>query len=361
MWFVSIILLNYNGKQFNKACIDSILKQSYQDCEIIFVDNVSTDGSLEEVALLYKKQITNKKIKIIKNTENTWFTWGNNLGVQYANKKSEYICLLNNDTTVPNNRLEELIKSIESDEKLWAVGSIILDRWYEEVIKRHIFEEKSIYTSSIFWENILQHFSEKEYEKNLAYSSVLSWCCFLYRKNIIKEPFPYYYFAYAEDVYLSRYILKLWYKLAYSLTSFVYHYGSWSFGKNISPLKLFHGNKNQIINFLIFYSIRDIILLFPLFILREISHLFLSWWWRRFIAKIQAWIRIYKNREQIKASKKTIQSVTKIPQKKFLANLSSKLSDPDIFYYHFSRFQKRAIQRVNSVFIWYMWLIRKFL
>ena len=76
---VSIILLNYNGKKFNKACIDSILKQSYQDFEIVFVDNISTDGSVKEVESLYAKEIAAKKIKIIRSAENTGFSGGNNL------------------------------------------------------------------------------------------------------------------------------------------------------------------------------------------------------------------------------------------------------------------------------------------
>ena len=361
MWFISIILLNYNGEKFNKPCIDSILLQDYQDFEIVFVDNASSDGSLEEVKNIYHKEIQNKKIIVIKNEVNTWFAWGNNLGVHHASKNSEYICLLNNDTTVPKNRLRELVKSIESDKHLWAVGSIILDRWHEDQIRKQIFHERYIYTSSIFWENILQHFSKKEYENNLAYSSVLSWCCFMYRKNIIENPFPDYYFAYAEDVYLSRYILKLWYRLAYSLNSFVHHYGSGSFGKTTSPLKLFHGNKNQIINFLIFYSIKDIILLFPLFIIREISHLFLSWWWKRLIAKIKAWKRICKHRKEIRESKQIIKSITKITEKKFISQLSCKLSDPNVSYYTFSKIQKTAIQIMNMIFLWYTRCIGKLL
>ena len=134
-WYVSIILLNYNGKQFNKPCIESILQQNYQDFEIVFIDNSSTDWSLEEVKKDYQKEIQNKKIIIIESKKNLWFAWGNNLWAGHTSKKSEYICLLNNDTTVPNNRLKELIQWIQSDSTLWAVGSLILDRWYEEAIK----------------------------------------------------------------------------------------------------------------------------------------------------------------------------------------------------------------------------------
>jgi glycosyltransferase involved in cell wall biosynthesis len=60
---VSILLLNYNGKKFNQACIASILTQTYQYFEILFIDNVSTDGSGEEVERLFSKEIKSKKIK----------------------------------------------------------------------------------------------------------------------------------------------------------------------------------------------------------------------------------------------------------------------------------------------------------
>ena len=68
---VSIILLNYNGIKFNIPCINSILKQSYQNFEIIFVDNVSTDKSLEEVKKTYQKEVQSKKIIIVENIKNT--------------------------------------------------------------------------------------------------------------------------------------------------------------------------------------------------------------------------------------------------------------------------------------------------
>jgi GT2 family glycosyltransferase len=48
--------------------------------------------------------------------------------MQFVHKDSDYICLLNNDTTVPINWLEELVKGIESDPTLGAVGSMVLDK-----------------------------------------------------------------------------------------------------------------------------------------------------------------------------------------------------------------------------------------
>jgi glycosyltransferase involved in cell wall biosynthesis len=54
---VSILLLNYNGKKFNQACIASILTQTYQHFEILFIDNASTDDSVAEVAHLFQNEI----------------------------------------------------------------------------------------------------------------------------------------------------------------------------------------------------------------------------------------------------------------------------------------------------------------
>jgi glycosyltransferase involved in cell wall biosynthesis len=54
---VSILILNYNGKKFNQACLESVLVQTYQHFEILFIDNDSVDDSVEEVEQLFSKEI----------------------------------------------------------------------------------------------------------------------------------------------------------------------------------------------------------------------------------------------------------------------------------------------------------------
>lgn len=349
---VSIILLNYNWLKFNKDCIDSIFLQSYKNFEIIFVDNASTDWSLEEVEKLYEKEINTNKIIIVKNKENTWFTWWNNLWVKYANKKSKYICLLNNDTTVPRNWLEELVKWIESDEKLWAVWSIILDRWYEEKIKEKIFEKKEIVTSSLIWESVWKNIPENEFRKWIFYTSVLSGCCLMYHKEIVEYPFPNLYFAYAEDFFLSRLILLKWYKMAVVWNSFVYHAGSGSFWKRPSDMKLFYGNRNQILNFILFYDFRTKLKLLPLFLVTQVAHLWINVPLKRLNAKIKARIWIIKNRDEIKKIKIYIKKQSKISQKKLISNLSYKFND-EIFFVEQKKWQISLIKITNKLFNYY--------
>ena len=71
-----VILVNYNGKKYNKQCIDSILKsKSSKDINIVVVDNASTDGSMEELDKIAKSV---SKVHVIKLNKNLGFAKGNN-------------------------------------------------------------------------------------------------------------------------------------------------------------------------------------------------------------------------------------------------------------------------------------------
>lgn len=98
---VSVIIVNWNGKKWLKACLDSLANQTYKDYEVLFVDNASTDESVRFVESNYPEVI------IIKNTANDGFARGNNIALPYAN--GEYIILLNNDTEVEEDFIERFM------------------------------------------------------------------------------------------------------------------------------------------------------------------------------------------------------------------------------------------------------------
>ena len=355
---ISIVLLNYNWKQFNKSCINSVLTQSYQDFEIIFVDQCSNDWSLEEVENIYQKEIKNWIIKIVKNYINNWFSWGNNLWAKHADKNSKYICLLNNDTTVPKNWLEVMINKIDNNKDLWAISCIIYDKWSETKTKNQIYVKKKKQVSTIFWESVFSKMEQEEIDESLYYTTILSWCCFMYRKNIIKEPFPEYYFAYAEDVFLGRYIINLWYKLWVALDTYVNHYGSWSFWTKPSKLKLFHWNKNQIINYLVFYPWYYKILLFPLFLIKEFAHLFMGSPIMRLKAKIEWWRRIIKNYNSIIITREWVMKNKTISSYVFILQQKFQLSDPFLMK---NTFLKWLLFLWNVIFSIYGYIVKSFL
>ena len=100
---VSIIILNYNGMEFADRCLESVFCSGYSDFEVIFVDNASSDGSLDYVK---KKFGFYSNLKIVINNENYGFALGNNIGARQANGK--YLVFLNIDTVVDSKWLTEL-------------------------------------------------------------------------------------------------------------------------------------------------------------------------------------------------------------------------------------------------------------
>lgn len=118
---VSVIVLNWNGKKFLERCISSLLRQTYSNYKIVFVDNDSTDGSVEFVKDKFGKSC---RLKILSLNHNYGFAEGNNIGCKHA--KGKYVIMLNNDTEVQPNFIEELVKVAETDEMVGSVGCRIL-------------------------------------------------------------------------------------------------------------------------------------------------------------------------------------------------------------------------------------------
>jgi hypothetical protein len=105
----------------------SAFDTNYPNFEVLFVDNASTDDSVEFV----KKIGQNPRLRIIQNERNLGFTEGNNLGIR--NAKGEYIALLNSDAKAEPKWLKELVKAIHPPE-IGAVQSKLLQMSSPDVI-----------------------------------------------------------------------------------------------------------------------------------------------------------------------------------------------------------------------------------
>ena len=100
---ISIIVLNYNAGELLLNCIDSLKKSTYQNIEILVVDNISSDDS----HIKCKKQFPD--IRLIQNRKNLGYCGGNNVGIKEA--KGEFIVILNPDTIVEENWLHEIFNA----------------------------------------------------------------------------------------------------------------------------------------------------------------------------------------------------------------------------------------------------------
>jgi len=102
---VGIVIVNYNGKEYQNECIRSLYAMEYQDFEIIVVDSASSDDSVEMLRTEFPK------VHILEQKENVGVAVGNNIGICYSKKLgTKYTLLMNNDVELDTKMLSELIK-----------------------------------------------------------------------------------------------------------------------------------------------------------------------------------------------------------------------------------------------------------
>ncbi len=120
---VSIIIANYNYARYLEQRLDSIIQQTYRDFEIIFLDDASSDESVELCKNKYKHYITHFKVNSV-NTGNPFVQW--NKGVRLAQGK--YIWIAEADDFCEPTFLEEMVPLLESNpERGTGILSVLTD------------------------------------------------------------------------------------------------------------------------------------------------------------------------------------------------------------------------------------------
>lgn len=101
---ISIVTVTYNSADVIEDFIASLSAQSFTDFEVLFIDNASTDDTLEII-----KRHPDPRFIIIANQQNLGFTAGCNQGIRHAlNNGRSSVLLINNDTTFPPDLLVKL-------------------------------------------------------------------------------------------------------------------------------------------------------------------------------------------------------------------------------------------------------------
>lgn len=118
---VSIIMGVYNCEKTLDRCIDSILKQTYKNWELIMCDDCSKDNTLK-LATQYSKKY--KNIKVVKNTQNSGLAFSLNNCLSVATGK--YIARMDADDISLPERIETQVKFLEENEQYQVVGSSVI-------------------------------------------------------------------------------------------------------------------------------------------------------------------------------------------------------------------------------------------
>ena len=112
MAHIAVVILNWNGREFLRKFLPSVLANSENIAEVIIADNASTDSSIEFLQNNYPQ------VRIINNRTNGGFARGYNEAL--AQVEADYFVLLNSDIEVTPNWIEPVIKLMESDKTIAA-------------------------------------------------------------------------------------------------------------------------------------------------------------------------------------------------------------------------------------------------
>lgn len=123
---LSIVVVNLNNKVLTLDCLRSIEKEAKDiSFEVLVVDNGSNDGSVELLNGLRQEKYWKNRLRLILNDNNTGYARANNQGI----KKSvgEYLLLLNNDTLVHKDALQNLLEFAKNTPDAGVVGTRLLN------------------------------------------------------------------------------------------------------------------------------------------------------------------------------------------------------------------------------------------
>jgi hypothetical protein len=312
---VSIIILNYNAGNLLSECIKSIFKTTYDNFEVIVVDNASKDDSHKKCKMEFEK------ILLIENTQNLGYCEGNNVGIKQA--KGDYLVILNPDTTVKPTWLDELLLaydtfgdgiyqpkllSMENPKKFNSAGNMI-----------HIFGFG--YSRGKDEEDIGQ------YDKPKVISYASGACLFTSSKIINKiglfDPFL---FAYHDDLDLGWRAAQIGLKSYYIPKSIVYHADSSSFKWGQQKFFLLERNRHYCL--LTLYSRSTFLKILPSLILVEIAMLVFYLSKGLLQSKIKGYFDIIKNTKHISKRYKELQKIRSISDKELIKNFQNEIFVP---------------------------------
>jgi GT2 family glycosyltransferase len=220
---LAIILVNWNSYELTNDTLQSLYQTSFQDYDIICVDNASTDESLNQL------RTNHNNVIILTCDQNTGFTGGNNKGMQYAIQQGYvYTLLLNNDVAVESDFLEPLVGALDANKNMGAVQPLIYFHHDRTLIWNagSSFNQWLGITKTIGYnKKDAQHTYRNQNQGCVSKIDWITGCAFMVKTEVLKKVGLLYdpFFIYYEDVDLSFRIKNAGYDLGYAPASVIYH------------------------------------------------------------------------------------------------------------------------------------------
>jgi len=267
---VAICIVNWNGKKDTLECLASIDKLVHPDTEIsvIVVDNGSTDNSASVIKYKFSKTV------VIKLSENTGFTGGNNAGIEHAMRhNADFIWLLNNDTVVDKNALINLLDEVDKSGGGVFGSKIYFFKGREFHHDRYVEGErgKVIWFAGgrIDWQNMyashrgVDEVDHGQFDKQEQTPFVTGCSMFVKREVFdaigLLDPK---YFAYLEDLDFCLKAGRAGFSLWYVPLSLVWHKNAGSTGRPGNEFHEYYFTRNRLLIGMRFAPLRTKIALF---------------------------------------------------------------------------------------------------
>lgn len=233
----TVVIPNYNGIKYIEACLASVFAGS-ADVQVIVVDNASTDQSRE---FIEKKYAHCSNLTLISLPENTGFCHGVNVGIEAA--KTEFVFLLNNDTTIDKDCIRHLETALDEDEKLFSVSAKMINMYYPDKL-----DDAGDFYSALGW--AFARGKDKPVSKYNKKDRIFSACAAgaLYRRDVFDEigMFDEAHFAYLEDMDVGYRANIFGYQNHFMPDAILYHAGSGVSGSRHNPFKVDLSARNSV-------------------------------------------------------------------------------------------------------------------
>ena len=216
---LSVLIVNYNSREYLSNCIDSIfLSKTDLRLEVIVIDNNSNDNSIKLIESI------DNRILIIKNDNNLGFSKAVNIGLQKCDAK--YVCILNPDTIIGSDCISGVLKYMDQKEDIDCISPKIVNPngTLQISCKRSLPKIRDSFFKLIGFDKFFP--SNKFFSRyNLLYLDenkthqveVISGACMFLRKKTIDLVgyFDESFFLYGEDIDYCHRMNKLQMKVVY--------------------------------------------------------------------------------------------------------------------------------------------------
>lgn len=237
---ISYVIVNWNGKDVLKGCLDSLQTESRGiNYEIIVVDNNSSDGSQK----LLKKQYPD--VILIENKDNLGFSKANNIGIEQS--KGELLFLVNSDIIALEHSIENMLDYMDKNPEVGMAGPKVFnhDMTKQTSCSKYpgiwngmcgAFALNRVFPNSSFFSDWRMDYWDHMSERS---ADVLSGCFWAIRRKALDDVglLDELFFIYGEDIDWSRRFNNSKWKVKFNPKSKIIHLGGAS--SNRTPIRFY--------------------------------------------------------------------------------------------------------------------------